>query len=88
MAALEGCPSGAAVVGHVGVQLGRPTARPSVRALDRRDGVDGFEEDGPLVDVCGGLEADERDALAVAHQMVLRPRLASIGRVRPHGLCQ
>ena len=82
VAASEGVSSGTAVVGLVGVQLGRSPAWASARALDRGDGVDRIEQDGPLVDVRGGLEADQRDAPAVAHQVVLRPRLAAVGRVR------
>ena len=82
VAVAEGVTPGAAVVGLIGVRLGRSSAWVSARALARRDGVEGREEHGPLVDVRRRLEADQRDAPAVAHQVVLRPRLASIGRVR------
>ena len=82
VAASEGVTSGATVVGLVGVQLGRSPAWSSAWAFDRRDGVDRIEEHRPLVDVRGRLEADQRDAPAVAHQVVLRPWLAAVGGVR------
>jgi hypothetical protein len=74
--------SGAAGVGLVGVQLGGASARATAGPLGRRDRVDGVEEDGPLVDIGGRLEADERDALPLGHQMVLGPGLAPIRGVR------
>jgi hypothetical protein len=86
VAATKGVASGAAVVRLIRVQLGGSSAWAPARALDRRAGVDGSEKDGPLVDVRGRLEADQRDAPAVAYQMVLRPRLAAISGVRPDGL--
>ena len=84
--ATQGVASGAAVVGLVGVQLGRPSAWSTSGTSDRRDGVDGIQEHGPLVDVGGRLETDQRDPLSVGHQVVLRPWLAAVGRGRADGL--
>jgi len=86
VSATERVASGAAMVGLVGVELGWTSARSATGALDGWDGVDGSEEHRPLVDVGGRLKARQRDALTIAHQMILRSWLAAIGRVRPHGL--
>lgn len=74
--------TGATGVGFVGVQLRGASAWAAPRLLDGWDRVNGVEEDGPLVDIGGRLEADERDALPIGYQMVLGPRFAPIGGIR------
>jgi hypothetical protein len=78
----QGVATGATGVGFVGVQLRGASARATARPRDRRDRVDGVQKDGPLVDIGGRLEADERDALPLGYQMVLGARFGPVGGVR------
>ena len=82
VSAAERVTSGAAVVGLVAVEFGGSSARPTARAFDRWDRIDGIQEDGPLVDIGSRLETDEGDALPIRYQMVLGSRFAPIGWIR------
>jgi hypothetical protein len=73
----------ARVEGLVGVELGRATAGPAARLADRRDGVDQPLQDGAFVHVGRGLQRRQRDALALAGDVVLGAWPAAIRRVRP-----
>ena len=86
VSASERLAPGTAVVGLVGVEFGGASARATTRTFDRRNGIDGIEEHGSLIDIGGRLEAHQRDALSVGYQMVLRPGLTTVGRVRADGL--
>jgi hypothetical protein len=82
VSATECVTSGTTGIGFVSVQLLGASAWAATGPLDGRDRVDGVEEDGPLVDIGGRLEADQRNTLPIRHQMVLGPRFAPIGRAR------
>ncbi len=78
----QGVAPGAPGVGFVGMQFRGASAWATMRSLDRRDRVNGVQQDGPLVDIGGRLEADEGDALSLGYQMVLGARFAPVGGVR------
>src|SRR5215207_2740188 len=84
-AAAERRPVAAGSVAQVRVQLGGPLARAAgaaVGLLERWDSVDQALQHGALVHVGRCAECGQRRALSVGHQMVMRSRLASVGRVR------
>src|SRR5215207_322895 len=73
-------------VGLVGVEFlwaATRAARRSVGLFEWRDGVDQALEDGALVHVRGRREGRQRRAAALRDQVVVAPRLAPVGRVRP-----
>lgn len=76
--------SRASGIRSVRVDLDGTSAASASGLLDRGDGVDRIEQDGPLVDVGRSLERDQRDALPVGHQVVLGTRFATVDRVRAH----
>ena len=74
------------IVPLVRVQLRGPLAGSPQRPLDRLDRVEQRRQ-GQAIGVVGRAQAGrEREALAVDQQMLLRARLAAIGRVRPGNL--
>jgi hypothetical protein len=73
----------AVVVPFVGMQLRGPSARSAAApGPDRRDGVEQRLEHPAVVDVRRRQRDRERDALPVDEDVVLRSRLALVGRVR------
>ncbi len=68
------------IVGLVGVELGGAAA---TRLADRRDAVEHLLQHNAVVDVGGGEQHGQGNALAINHDMALAARLAAIGRVRP-----
>ncbi len=71
------------VIRLVGVQLRGALARAAPpAALDRLDGIHGFEHHARVVDVGRAQRVRERDAFGVDHKMALRARFASIRRIR------
>lgn len=81
-ASLASLATGSEVIGFVGMQLGRPKARPAAPALDGRNGIEGAFQPGAVVAVGWADQADQRSAPAVDHNMALRPRFAAIRRIR------
>jgi len=71
------------VVGLVGVEFLGPNAGPATRAPDRLDQFDQRLEQLAVVVVGRGLPGGQRRALPVDQDVLLRARLAPIGRVRP-----
>lgn len=78
----EGSTPRAGLIRLVGVELVRASTRSAAWALDGRDLVNEIQEHGALVDVRASQAADQRDALPLAHHMVLRPWSAAISRAR------
>jgi hypothetical protein len=70
------------VVAAVTLHAAGPTARRSGTSADRGHRVDQREQLGDVVAVGGGQRRDERNPVAVGENMMLRPGLAAIGRVR------
>src|SRR3954465_6854531 len=81
VALAQGAATAGNVVGLVGVQLGRALAPPSIGLLDRGHGIEQILEDGAVVPIGTAQERDERDPGAVAHNVALRARFATIRRV-------
>src|SRR5919199_5246198 len=76
-------PQRGGVIRLVGVQLLRALARAApAAALDRLDGVDGFEQHAGVVHVGPAHDDRERDAFALDHKVALRARFAAIRRIR------
>jgi hypothetical protein len=73
-----------AVVGFVGVELAGPGARAAgAPPLDRVDTLQDVLEDDGVVDVRGGQEDRQWEAIPIDDQVALRAGLAPIGRIRP-----
>jgi hypothetical protein len=75
---------GSAVIALVSVELAGPGAPPACRRSDRRHVVhDGLEHDG-VVDVGRGHHCSQGQSTAVADQLQLGPRLATIDGICAH----
>jgi hypothetical protein len=70
------------IVAFVGVELGRPSARPARALPDRRHGVDQWLEAPAVVLVRRTERESERDAVRVHEDVALGARLPAVGRVR------
>jgi hypothetical protein len=80
--AVEDIAMGLRVVGAVALDQTRLTHRPAGTAPHRRHRVDQREQFGNVVPIRGGQRRDERNPARVGENMMLRPGLAAIGRVR------
>ena len=81
-AAMAGLAAAAVVVGLVGVQLARSSARPPRAPPDRRHGVERRLQQAAVVDVGPAQGKGERDAVRVDENVTLAARLGPVGRVR------
>ena len=73
---------GLGVVGAVPLDQRRLPHRPARPAPQRRHGVDQGEQFRDVIPIGGGQRRDERNPVRVGENMMLRPGLAAIGRVR------
>ena len=71
------------VVAFVGVQLGRPAARPPGLAGHSRQRIDQRLEEHRVVAVGAGNAEHERDTLGVGHEVAFAAELAPVRRVGP-----
>lgn len=78
-----GVAAAAVIIGLVGVELAWPAARASALAAEGRHRIEGGLEHQAVVAVGRADEPGERLAAAVGDDVVLRARLAAVGRVRP-----
>jgi hypothetical protein len=69
------------VIALVGVHFGGSTTRPPSRALDRWNAVEQRVQNLRVVDVRGGQQHGQRNALSIDKKMAFRARLAFIRRV-------
>jgi hypothetical protein len=72
---------GMAVIPLVGMDFGGSSAPPPRWRAHRRDGVDNGLQHGHVNDVGGGHRGGQRQPVAVADQVELAPRLATIDRI-------
>ena len=70
------------VVRAVALDGTRLPRRSAAAAAERRNRIDQGQELGDVVAIGGGQRRDERDPVCVGENMMLRPGLAAIGRVR------
>ena len=78
-----GAPASAMIIGLVGMELVRPTARAPWPARDRRDGIEQWLEGDRVMDVGACQQEGERNALPVSDQMALGAGPSAVGWVRP-----
>jgi len=70
------------IVGFVGVQLGRSSARPAPALADRRHGIEHRLQHPAVVDVGRGQGKGEGNPAGIDEKVALAARLAAIGRIR------
>ena len=81
-AAVEGVAVGLRIVRAVALDQARLATRTTGTSAQRRDGVDQRQQLRDVVPVGRGQRRDERNPVRVGENMMRRPGLAAIGRVR------
>jgi hypothetical protein len=71
------------VISLVSVQLLRSSPRPAPRSANGLDGIEHLLEHHRVVDIRPRQPRRERDTFTLDHKVALRPRFASIRRIRP-----